>query len=213
MILEAARLASLYQSLGARGDATEEARRVVLAYADPGRAYHDVHHVAACLAIFDEPAVRVLAEHPNEVEAALWYHDVVYDTHAQDNEEKSAALAESALTAAGIHGEVAARVAAHVRATKSHDAASADARLVVDIDLSILGETAELFARFEVQIRREYAWVDDERYRVGRAAVLRRFAERRAIYATSLFRDRYESRARENLATSLRALERATFPS
>ena len=63
-----------------------------------------------------------------------------------------------------------------------------------------------MFARFEEEIRREYGWVEESAYVAGRAAVLRRFAERPFIYGTPLFRDRYEAQARVNIAASLEKL-------
>jgi predicted metal-dependent HD superfamily phosphohydrolase len=63
-----------------------------------------------------------------------------------------------------------------------------------------------VFARFEEEIRREYAWVEVATYAAGRAAALRRFVDRAFIYGTALFRERYESKARENIAWSLATL-------
>lgn len=126
-----------------------------------------------------------------------------YDTHASDNEEQSALLADEILRSAGVAADVVARIATYIRATESHAAGSPDAEVVVDVDLSILGEDPAVFARFEDEIRREYAWVDEASYAHGRAAVLRRFQERPFIYATSLFRARLEARARANIAASL----------
>lgn len=207
--LASERFTRAWRALGARGDGREAFDALRAAYDEPHRAYHTGAHVAACLGLLDDPAVRALAARPDEVEMALWFHDAVYDTRAFDNEERSAALAEEHLVRAGVAGEVALRVASHVRATKDHVATSPDAQLVLDIDLSILGEDPAVFARFEQDIRREYAWVDEAAYVAGRAAVLRRFAERTAIYGTPLLRARYEARARENLAASLAKLASA----
>lgn len=205
-VLPDVRFHALWSALGATGRSRDLFGTLRAAYNEPERAYHGAAHIAACLRVLDEASVKALAEHPTEVEAALWYHDAIYDTHASDNEEKSALLAEESLGAAGVAAEVVARIASHVRATKDHVAHSTDGQLVIDIDLSILGQSAELFARFEEEIRREYAWVDEPLYVSGRAAVLRRFLERPFIYGTTSFRERYEARARENIATSLATL-------
>lgn len=200
----------MWTAIGARGEGRDTLARLRAAYDEPHRAYHTAAHIDACLRLAEERTVRALAEHPAEVEAALWFHDAVYDTHASDNEERSARWAEQALGAAGVAPEVVARVASHVRATKDHEPDSQDGELVVDIDLSILGEAPAVFARFEEEIRREYAWVDAPLYAAGRARVLARFRDRPFIYRTPLFRERYEAQARANLDASIALLTPGT---
>ncbi len=200
------RFRAWWASLGAEGLGAEVLERLREAYDEPHRAYHTARHVGACLAVLDEEAVAALPERPAEVEAALWFHDAVYDTHAHDNEERSAAWAEECLAVAGVDPRVAARIGDHVRATRTHAAASSDGQLVVDIDLSILGAEDVVFDRFEEEIRLEYAWVEQAAFAAGRSAVLRRFLDRPAIYATALFRERHEARARANIARALEAL-------
>ena len=205
-VLPGDRFLAMWKKLGAREHGANVLERLRDAYDEAHRAYHTARHVGACRALLDDPAVSGLAERPVEVEAALWFHDVVYDTRAADNEEKSAVWAEGSLRLAGVDPHTIARVADHVRATRSHCASTADGQLVVDIDLSILGVEAEAFDRFEEEIRREYDWVDLAAYKPGRAEVLRRFLDRPFIYATSVLRERYEQRARNNLERALRAL-------
>lgn len=202
-LLPSVRFSALWTALGARGHAGAVFARLRAAYDEPHRAYHTARHIGACLRLLDDAEVAKGAAHLVEVEAALWFHDAVYDTHARDNEERSALLAEEALGSAGVAADVVARIAAHVRATRAHVSDSADGQLVIDVDLSILGEGPEVFARFEEEIRREHAWVDEASYVAGRTAVLRGFAERPYLYATPLFRARYEARARANVAASL----------
>jgi predicted metal-dependent HD superfamily phosphohydrolase len=154
---------------------------------------------------------RHLAQRPDEVEAALWLHDVVYDPHARDNEAQSARWAMDRLQAAGVPVERAQYVGDLILATR-HDEASPrsnalpDAVLVADIDLAILGAKREQYDRYEVQIRQEYDWVPEDAFREGRADVLRRFLQRATIFQTALFQARYEDRARANLRRSLRQL-------
>jgi predicted metal-dependent HD superfamily phosphohydrolase len=196
----------MWSALGATGPHEETFARLSAAYAEPHRAYHDATHIAACLSLLDDAEVHALAGRPEEVEAALWFHDVVYDTHAKDNEERSAELAVVALRDAGARGDAVARVGAHVLATRDHATASEDGRLVVDIDLSILGAEPAAFERFDEAIRREYEWVEERAYVAGRAAVLRRFLERPFIFATELFRARFETSAGRNITGALERL-------
>jgi predicted metal-dependent HD superfamily phosphohydrolase len=171
-------------------------------YAEPHRRYHTLQHLAECLAHFERE--RALARHPGEVAIALWFHDAIYDTQRHDNEAASAAWARRALCEAGARDEVADRVHALVMATRhSETPATADERLLVDIDLAILGADAARFAEYERQIRDEYAFVPEPVFRAKRREVLRGFDARRPIYATPALRERLEAAAHANLGRSL----------
>lgn len=205
--LPTGRFNSLWRALGSkRSHGRDVYDRLRVAYDEPHRVYHGSRHIGACLRLVDDRDVRASAGRIDEVEAALWFHDAVYDTHAADNEKRSAVMADEALREAGVAVEVAARVAGCVRATADHVAATADEALMMDIDLSILGADSADYARFEEGIRREYAWVGDAPFAAARAAALRRFSDRPFIYATPHLRQRFESKARTNIAGSLARL-------
>lgn len=178
------------------------------AYTEPHRAYHNLTHIAECLTHLD--SVMGIINPPKvgtSIELALWFHDVVYDTHRHDNEEASAALAESHLIQAGLPLEHIAQVTHLILATK-HSATppTGDAAWIVDIDLAILGADAARFDDYETQIRQEYHWVPEPDFCQGRASVLRMFLDREAIYITPAFHSRFEATARQNLQRSLDAL-------
>ena len=88
----------------------------------------------------------------------------------------------------------------------SEPALDSDARLVCDVDLSVLGAEPAAFELFERAIRQEYRWVPDAVYRQERAKVLRRFLGRPSIYQTAPFQARYEKQARQNLERLVAAL-------
>ena len=171
-------------------------------YSDPGRFYHTVKHLEECFLYFDRS--RHLAEFPAQVELALWFHDAIYDTHSKDSEERSASWAEDVLRESGARPEVVSRVRELVLATK-HDAKpiGADACLLVDIDLSILGAPTERFDEYEAQVRQEYLWVPEVQFRDGRQKILRALLARGNIYSTELFRSWLEANAKANLKRSL----------
>jgi predicted metal-dependent HD superfamily phosphohydrolase len=74
------------------------------------------------------------------VELAIWFHDAIYDTHSQENEERSAELASRRILEAGGGADLVKSVVGLILATKAHDAALIqDAALLIDVDLSILG--------------------------------------------------------------------------
>lgn len=179
--------------------------RIIAAYAEPHRAYHTLQHLDECLASL-APAAH-LAHAIGSVELALWFHDAIYDTRAKDSEVRSARWARKELSVSGVTPDVAESVEALVLATR-HDVtpADADARLLVDVDLSILSAPAARFDEYEAQVRIEYGWVPEDAFREGRSRVLRTFLDRPAIFSTPWFRDRCEARARQNLARSLARL-------
>ncbi|GFE81535.1 hypothetical protein GCM10011487_35350 [Steroidobacter agaridevorans] len=96
------------------------------------------------------------------------------------------------------------RVRAHILATR-HEAPAEldDSKLVVDIDLSILGVDEAAYARFESDVRQEYRWAPGPLFRSKRAEILESFLARSTIYSTTLFRDRYEAPARRNLRAAI----------
>jgi predicted metal-dependent HD superfamily phosphohydrolase len=196
--LDQQRWLELWSRLGAQGSGASILAQLAAAYAEPGRAYHTAEHIRDCLVQLD--LSRNLAQHPDEVEAALWFHDAVYRPGASDNEDQSAELARTALSTGAVPREVADRTAALVLATRHAGVPSLpDEQLICDIDLSILGREPGIFDAFERQIRHEYAWVPEPMYRRERSAVLSGFLRRRSIYQTDQFRQRYEASARANL--------------
>jgi predicted metal-dependent HD superfamily phosphohydrolase len=173
-------------------------------YGEAERHYHTHKHIAECLEALDRSCERV--ERPAEVETAIWFHDAIYDTRRGDNEEQSAELAKRFLTVEGVADGCVERIVLMILATKSHQANDGDTRLLVDIDLGILGQPPDVFGRYDQAIRREYAWVPEDQYRRGRAAVLGAFLDRPRIYSTSEFHDAYEAQARQNIETRLKTL-------
>lgn len=179
--------------------------RIIRGWSSWGRHYHTLGHLEACLKEFDQ--VRGLAELPNEVELALWFHDVVYRTWASDNEARSAALAAEIMGRGGAESAAIERVTAAIMATRHQGKEpNGDAALVVDIDLSILGTPEDVYQGFERNVRREFWWVPRRRYVAGRCAILETFLKKTSIYRYPEFQRRYEAAARLNLAAAIARL-------
>ncbi|CCH28471.1 HD domain-containing protein [Actinosynnema sp. NPDC047251] len=176
-------------------------------YGEPHRGYHNADHVLAVVRDVELLAAhRSLADQAVLVLAAL-AHDVVYDGQPGDDERASAAWAVERLTEAGLNADpVTDRVAALVLATIDHEAGDELTALLMDADLAILGSDAQGYERYRQAVRREYAHVPDEAWRAGRAQVLRGLLARDPLYATPQARDRWEARAKANLAAELASL-------
>jgi predicted metal-dependent HD superfamily phosphohydrolase len=195
------------------GDVSEAGRWLLDAYGVATRAYHNLDHLAHCLSEFD--AARVQAAEPITAELAIWFHDSVYDPSRADNEARSSDWARGVLAFLGASPGQIAAVQVMVLATGHTDEAQraagpqvTDIPLVTDIDLSILGQSPEVFDAYEQAIREEYRHVPDEGFRAARLGVLRRLLDRPRIFLTLPFRARYETRARENLGRSIERLSR-----
>lgn len=174
-------------------------------WAEPHRRYHTLQHLRECLALSEN--TRALAQRPGEVAIAVWFHDAIYDTSRHDNEMRSADWAREVLLEAGATSECAARVHALIMATCHGEMpVLPDAKLLVDIDLAILGAAPARFDEYERQIRAEYGFVPEARFRAKRAEILRGFLGRPVLFSTPVHAARLDAPARANLARALAAL-------
>lgn len=209
MSIDATAWRNLWQELGATQADFGLLNQLIAAYSERQRHYHTLQHLRECLAYFD--AAATLAPHPARVQLALWFHDAVYDPQRSDNEERSAAWAAAAVRHAGCGDEVGRQVEALVLATRHLEPGAPpppdeDTALLLDIDLAILGAAPARFDESEAQIRKEYAHLDDDAFRAGRARVVESFLARPQLYATGAFRAALEKQARTNLERSLARL-------
>ena len=183
-------------------------RELAAAYADPGRHYHGLAHIATLLDLADTYHGHL--RDPASVILAILFHDAVYDPTRSDNEVRSAALARARLTELGVPPALVERVAVlvdltrHGAAEPSHD--DTDAFHFLDWDLSVLGAAPSIYDAYAAAIRREYAHVPDDAYRRGRGQVLNGFLAQPAIYRVPEFKQRWEPQARINIQRESAAL-------
>jgi predicted metal-dependent HD superfamily phosphohydrolase len=197
----------LLTSLGA----TAEEGRLTFAdlarrYAAGGRCYHTLDHIAAVLTTV--ASLRGGSPSGPALLLAVWFHDVIYDTRANDNEEKSAAHARKVLQPLRIPEPILAETTRLILLTKTHRTApeDSDGAVLLDADLAVLGADQPAYDRYARAIRQEYVWVPEEDYRKGRSRVLSSFLERAQIYRTEEMYRRAEDQARRNLRRELEAL-------
>jgi predicted metal-dependent HD superfamily phosphohydrolase len=176
-------------------------RELERGYGENDLAYHNLVHIEDCCRQLD--GCRDLAEDVVAVELAIFFHDLIYDPRRSDNEELSSECAKGFLAGTGFADQVAGLILATKHTTQASDH---DARLICDIDLSILGRSEDVYARYAGAIREEYAWVPEADYRAGRRAVLENFLGRESIFSHDVFVEKYEAAARRNLADEIRRL-------
>ena len=116
-------------------------------YREPHRRYHTMAHIEDCLGQV-EASTDLTTDQRALLEAAIWFHDAIYDPTRNDNEAESARLARERLAAGGAAGSFVDEVERLILLTAGHSVGPDDplgARLV-SIDLSILGsEPAQSF--------------------------------------------------------------------
>jgi predicted metal-dependent HD superfamily phosphohydrolase len=186
------------------------------AYATPPRGYHSWAHVEAVLAEFDALATAGAWSEGDTAFWALLFHDAVYDAREHDNEERSAALATALLPKFGIAADVP-RVAELISLTARHGQLTpadvdAEAALFLDCDLAILAAPQAVFDAYDAGVAFEYAFVEPELYRAGRAAFLQRLLDKPRRFLTERFHAERDARACANLRRALASPRQRASP-
>jgi predicted metal-dependent HD superfamily phosphohydrolase len=176
-------------------------------YSDSSRHYHNINHISSMLALAEQHSS--LIRDKDIVLFSIWFHDIVYNPLKKDNEEKSRDLADEMMSRLNIEAEKIKRVHEYILATKTHSGSEdSDLSFFLDLDLSILGASAETYDNYCRNVRKEYSWVPDMLYKPGRIKVLRHFLDMEKIFKTELFYNLFETKARENLENEMSAIEK-----
>ena len=208
----ATRWRSAADAAGARGDVAGAGARLLVAWAQPHRWYHDQRHLQEVLEHLDELAgvTPVSVAGPNDpvtaARLAAWFHDAVYE-RAPDDEAASARWAASELAALGVGDGLVAEVVRLVLLTTTHDPPPGDVagELLSDADLGVLAADPGRYGRYAADVRREWRDVPDADFAAGRVRVLRTLLSHERLFR-SPGALAWEQRARANLAAELRSL-------
>lgn len=192
----------------AEAEITGAVREELIArYSEPHRRYHTMAHIEDCRA--QVAASRDMTKDQRRLmDAAIWFHDAIYDPTRTDNEAESAKLAADRLSARGAPQEMIDEVVRLILLTAGHSVQPDDAlgARLVSIDLSILGTEPERYDAYAASIRHEYIHVPAPLFRAGRAALLERFLESPPLFADPAWAERYEASARANIRREIAAL-------
>ena len=170
-------------------------------YNNTNRQYHNLDHLTVLLHFFEK--FKAVLKDPDLVEAAIWYHDIIYDVKQQDNEAQSALLAKKRLAFSKLSPSQIEAVSIMIQATKAHkylaDIHPMGTPFLLDFDLAILGSDWSSYQEYAQKIRQEYHIYPGDLFNTGRAHALAIFLERERIYHTSIFHAEREELARSNL--------------
>ncbi len=195
----------LWHALGVVDVPWDAYRELVCSYSERHRAYHNLRHLAECLAI--RRSIAAFTDAAHEIDVALWFHDAIYDPMASGNEEKSADWLDRVACRVGINETVKRRLRRLVLVTRHTERPeSLDESILIDTDLAILGASEERFNEYDRQIREEFVHIPGFLYRRKRRAVLQTFLSRPQIYVHEDYAAVFELKARENLSRAIHAL-------
>ncbi|MCP4075513.1 MAG: hypothetical protein GY744_04940 [Gammaproteobacteria bacterium] len=178
-------------------------KALINAYTESHRYYHTLGHIEHCLDQFDQ--VSHLLQEPDAVELSIWYHDIIYQPGAVDNEQRSADTFKRQ-TDSLFPVEFCNVIYAQILATL-HDQVDIfdhDTRYMVDIDLSGFGLPWSEFIRDGENIRREMKSQTDAVYYAKQKSFYLYLLDRPRIYFSEYFFDKYEVKARQNIQHSLK---------
>lgn len=135
----------------------------------------------------------------------MWWHDVVYDPHASDNEARSAELARARLTDLGAASDLIENVSKLILATRNHweSPTMGDGDYFLDADIAILGAPPDVYDRYAENVRAEYSFAPDALYRAGRSHFLTAAIDRQPLFRKQAFEAVYGAAARANMRREL----------
>lgn len=175
-------------------------------YMEPHRRYHTPVHIAHCLKQFD--LAKEFMDAPDTVEMSIWYHDIIYEAKALDNELQSAEYFVE-MCGENLSSEFVSAVHQLIMATihKEHPATN-DERYMVDIDLSSFGLPWERFLKDSEGVRDEFPHMSDEEFYPAQKIFLDALLARNPFCFTEFFQARHGETARENIKAYLASLEK-----
>ncbi len=178
---------------------------LVAAYSERHRHYHTTQHINAMLRHFE--LTLKWSELPDELELAIWFHDAIYKPFSASNEKDSADWAKKFLTENKYDESGIDRVYRLIMATEHNgEVLGQDEKLLVDIDLTILGSPEHVYDQFERNVRKEYRLVPTFIYRKKRKQILKSFLAQDSIFYLDYFKEKFERPARVNLSRAIEYL-------
>lgn len=213
-------LSSFLRSVkGAGGTASDLAIRAVGQqlldrWDQPGRNFHNLHHLADVLGRVDELAVET--HDPDLVRLAAWYHGAVFNVKdtatgatnkGGEDETASAQLALAELADLGVPADKARRVAQLVNALVRHapDITDFDCAVLCDADLAVLAAEPQRYKEYVRNIRDEYGHIPTPDYVRARIAILTKLLGRKSLFSSPLGAA-WEESARQNVTAELARL-------
>lgn len=173
-------------------------------YSQESRHYHNLDHLEF---MFKE--LQEFPSTPNHKEAlilSIFYHDIIYKSSKKDNEYQSALILEKHLSKTTFNKVELCKN--QIIATQLHEKSNTDTdtNLLIDLDLSILGQDHDSYLTYTEKIRKEYKSYPNFIYKPARKKAMQNFLEQDSIFKTTYFIEKYELTARDNINKEIQSL-------
>lgn len=174
-------------------------------YDQDNRFYHNIFHIVECLNLLDKHFPKI--EWYEELFFAIIFHDIIYDMD-WNNEERSANYAENILKEVWYSDDFIERVKRLILVTKHNILPENELeKIIIDLDLSILWSDEKTYKRYAYSVRQEYLQHSDNAYYNWRKLFLAWMLQKERIFHSDLFRNLFESKAKENMFKEKMAIE------
>ncbi|MGB1313610.1 MAG: hypothetical protein ACPG54_08175 [Bizionia paragorgiae] len=182
-------------------------REIEKAYSAKSRYYHNLQHIEHMI-----NSLVPIASQVTDMDTllfAIYYHDIIYNATKSTNEHESALRLEKRLSNTTFRRIP--KSMALIEATKAHEPSlDTDTNILLDLDLSILGQSPGDYKIYCDSIRKEYKIYPDFMYRKGRIKVLQHFLALDSIFKIDYFKSTFEAQAKHNIKTELEGLNHSS---
>jgi len=175
------------------------------------RSYHNLSHIDNCLKEFREYSDYAKnngleVAHTKSIEYSILYHDIITGTN--QNELLSAKRAYLDGILLGLSEDLLKVSYKCIIATK-HDVIPINPfeKIMVDVDLAILGQPISIYEKYASNIRLEYSHISTKEFYSKRKEILNNFLNRSSIYTLDYFKNKYEKAAIYNIISEINNYE------
>jgi predicted metal-dependent HD superfamily phosphohydrolase len=189
----------------AKGEYSEKIWQIIQShYSEPHRFYHTLSHIELCIEQMD--LVRSMLEQPEQVEMALWFHDIIYQPDNSNNEAESAEFYKN-LASNKSDDEFIKAVVDLILVTRHTDSKlNHDQQYMCDIDMAAFGKEWPVFLEDSENLQKEFPGTYDE-FIHGKRKFLNNLLLQPRIFYTEYFYNKYENIARDNIGNILAMMD------
>lgn len=188
-------------NLSGKSTLTEEYLEKILDnHSQSHRYYHNLSHLVALLKHADVMIkdLKLDSVSAATIKYSIFFHDLIYNPMSKTNEVDSAAVWTEFAQKQNFMAVMEEMVKETILATASHSKSVKYpiTELFLDLDLSILGSSPEVFMQYEEAIRQEYIFVPEDVYQAERAKIMKLLVN---PFKTSWGKNNWDTKAKENL--------------